>query len=75
MNYDGSFYKSILTLKEIDDLQIDIADTVCIMPYPFSSDDPPFINFEYDSKMRMVWFIPGREKKYINKMEGINSEL
>jgi hypothetical protein len=53
--------------KELADKKIMAYDTLCILPYPITGGEAPYVNPEYDSHMRIVYFIPGRENKYFEK--------
>lgn len=61
-----SFIISVTTLKE---LCIDVYDIVQMLPYPIHDLIPNENWSEYDNGLRLVYFVPGKEKKYLERMK------
>jgi hypothetical protein len=58
----------VMSLKEIEEKQIMACDVLCILPYPIDDNKAPYVDPEYDSKQRIIYFRPGRETKYFKNI-------
>ena len=59
----------LMTLDQIDEAQMQVCDILSMLQYPISGLPPTLKDSDFDSGMRMVYFIPGRETKYVKISE------
>ena len=60
----------VMTLGEMEELQVQACDILCMTPYPLNRNSLlNMLDTTNDTQQRMVYFIPGREAKYVKVPE------
>lgn len=59
----------VMTLSELEEKQVLACDILNMYQYPMGNIRPTLKDSDYDSCRRIVFFIPGRESKYVKVSE------